>query len=59
MLGKVSFKLSMLLIWEGFGELEMVNLFRSEVISGFPKFPALEFFPQYQVWLRTQGSVSL
>ena len=38
MLGKVSFKQNMLLNWERFEELEMVNLFRFEVTSGFPKF---------------------
>ena len=47
MLGKVSFKQNVLLNWEGFGELETVNLFRFEVISGLPKFWVLEFFPQY------------
>ena len=59
MLGKVSFKQNVLLNWEGFGELEMVNLFRSKVISSFPKFQVLEFFPQYQVWLWIQGSLIL
>ena len=59
MLGKVSSKKNMLLNWEGFGELEMVNLFRFKVTSGFPKFQVLEFFPQYQVLHWTQGSVIL